>query len=84
MLLQSHNGEIHLLPALPDAWSEGKEKGLVARGGIVVNMEWKEGKLVSAEFLTKFKSKVNVRYNKELVELNLQPETILRIDGNLN
>jgi alpha-L-fucosidase 2 len=48
MLMQSKNGEIHLLPALPSAWPKGEVKGLCARGAFTIDLAWSAGRLVTA------------------------------------
>ena len=66
MLLQSHNGEIHLLPALPPFWKTGEIRGLRARGGYTVDMKWEDSKLVSAKISADKPQKVNVRYGDKV------------------
>lgn len=61
MLLQSHDGAVHLLPALPDAWKEGEVKGLVARGGFVVDMDWKDNHLSKAVIHSKIGGVIRIR-----------------------
>ncbi|HEX4951189.1 MAG TPA: glycoside hydrolase family 95 protein, partial [Blastocatellia bacterium] len=67
MLMQSHAGEIHLLPALPKAWASGEIKGLRARGGFDVSIKWEDGQLVYATIKSKAGLPCVVRYKTPVV-----------------
>ena len=74
LLLQSQNQELHLLPALPNAWAAGSVKGLVARGGFVVDMEWSDHRLKSAVIVARQAGDCVVRTSEPvtLLPLNLR------------
>ncbi len=62
MLMQSHMGFIHILPALPDAWSEGEVKGICAKGGFDIDITWKEGRPTEIIVKSKNGERCNLRY----------------------
>ena len=61
MLLQSHDGAVHLLPALPDTWTEGEVKGLQARGAFTVDIKWNGGELQEAVITSKIGGMLRLR-----------------------
>ncbi|HEU4719792.1 MAG TPA: hypothetical protein VFS59_00405 [Gemmatimonadaceae bacterium] len=64
--MQSHAGEIELLPALPTAWASGRARGLRARGGFDVELSWRAGRLHDASFVSRLGGPLVVRYGDRL------------------
>ena len=73
MLLQSHDGAVHLLPALPDSWKDGEVSGLVARGAFTVSMKWHDGALTQAEIYSKIGGQLRLRSYVPLRGAGLKP-----------
>jgi alpha-L-fucosidase 2 len=80
MLLQSHAGEIHLLPALPRGWSHGSIRGLRARGGVEIDFTWADGRVVSATFKPSVDGTHRVRANGTTSELRLAHGRAVTVD----
>jgi alpha-L-fucosidase 2 len=84
MLLQSHAGQINLLPALPKAWANGSVKGLRARGGFELDIAWNGGKLTEATIRSSRGGTCKVRHNGKVKEFGTRAGQCYQIDGQLN
>lgn len=73
MLIQSHDDALHLLPALPEKWEKGSAKGLVARGGFEVNMDWDGGEIVEATITSRIGGNLRIRSYVPLEGAGLKP-----------
>lgn len=76
MLLQSHVGEIHFLPAMPRAWAKGSVSGLKARGGFVVDMKWEAGKVIAAVIHSSTGQTCRIRSAAEVSQISSSGGTI--------
>ncbi len=72
MLMQSAPDRIVLLPALPEAWKDGYVQGICARGGYEVDMEWKDGKIISLDILSRKGGKTVVSFNGTSKRISLK------------
>jgi alpha-L-fucosidase 2 len=81
MLLQSHQGRIELLPALPTAWSSGRVTGLKARGNFTVDIAWENGELNSASILAAESGWCSVSYAEKPLSIS-SPDGKAQVDGN--
>lgn len=83
MLLQSHEGEINLLPALPAAWPSGSARGLRARGGFEVDVAWQNGRLLSATVRSTAGTSAAIRCATQSTQLKLRPGGSARLNSTL-
>ena len=79
MLLQSHAGFIHLLPSLPEAWSEGAVSGLEARGNVMVSLRWQGSELSEVTLLSRQGGRRTLRYKGAEITLNTQKGRCYRL-----
>lgn len=73
MLMQSHDGFVHLLPALPSRWPEGEITGIVARGGFVLDIQWKQGMVTRVKVTSRFGGNLRLKSHSPLYHKGLKP-----------
>jgi alpha-L-fucosidase 2 len=83
MLLQSHAGEIELLPALPGKWHTGKVTGLRTKGNAEVDLRWENGELEEAAIKAYSPGRTLLRYRERIIPLDLVPGTVYIVDKEL-
>lgn len=83
MLLQSHAGEVHLLPCLPNELPEGAVKGLMARGGHEVDIKWENGRLKRAIIQSRLGNPVKLRYGAKVIEFDLEENEKIMLNNDL-
>ncbi|RZL59700.1 MAG: glycoside hydrolase family 95 protein, partial [Pedobacter sp.] len=83
MIVQSHQGYIDLLPALPDAIPFGEIKGVKARGGLELNIKWNNGKLENVEVKSKVGGTCVIRYKNQMISIATKPEGVYKLSGDL-
>jgi alpha-L-fucosidase 2 len=71
MLMQSHEGEIHLLPAIPSHWTEGIVSGLRARGGVELSFSWKNSKIEQVSIKASKTSTIWIRCGQDAAQLQV-------------
>jgi alpha-L-fucosidase 2 len=84
MLIQSHEGELDLLPTLPPAWADGSVSGLCARGGFEIDLKWSVGTLNSVAIHSKRGNRVKIRYKDRTTSLETDSGKTYRLSGKLN
>ena len=83
MLLQSHTGAIHLLPALPEKWPEGSVKGIKARGNFELDIRWQNGQLDDVILTSNKGGKCQLKYQDKTISLDTEAGSTYELNGNL-
>ncbi|MFC3362123.1 glycoside hydrolase family 95-like protein [Pedobacter fastidiosus] len=83
MIVQSHQGYLDLLPALPSDLPFGEVEGLCARGGFELNISWDKGKLTGLEIKSKMGGICKIRYKNQAISIDTKAGKVYRVSGEL-